>query len=62
MFLHTQKTQYTGTLIIKVYFRINTKNQGVSMKLLSWEIIERELTLDAIYRDLKNVRKELLVH
>lgn len=62
MFLHTQKTQYTGTLIIKVYFRINTKNQGVSVKLLSWEIIERELTLDAIYRDLKNVRKELLVH
>lgn len=62
MFLHTQKTQYTGTLIIKVYFRINTKNRSVSVKLLSWEIIERELTPDAIYRDLKNARKELLVH
>lgn len=30
--------------------------------LFSLEIIERELTLDAVYSDLKNVRKEPLVY
>lgn len=49
-------------LITAVKFRINTKNHGVvSILLFSLEIIEKELTLDAIYSGLKNVRKEHLV-
>lgn len=49
-------------LIIEVYFRVGAKNHGVvNILLFSLEIIEMELTLDAIYSGLKNVRKEHLV-